>query len=167
MSRDYPLTLFYDAACPVCALEMDHLRSRDAQGRLVFVDIAGPGFNAATYGLRREALDAVIHAVRADGTVMQGMPVLRAAYAAVGLGWILRATGCAPLRPLADAGYAFFARHRQAISRGAAPLIHALRTHRARMLAARMTRCGEEGGCHVPSVPAVDAARDRTRETVS
>ena len=29
MSRaTYPLTLFYDAACPVCSLEMDHLRER-------------------------------------------------------------------------------------------------------------------------------------------
>jgi predicted DCC family thiol-disulfide oxidoreductase YuxK len=167
MSRDFPLTLFYDAACPVCALEMDHLRSRDAQGRLVFVDIARPGFDAAAYGLRREALDAVIHALRPDGTVMRGMPVLRAAYAAVGLGWVLRATGCAPLRPLADAGYAVFARHRRSISRGAAPFIHALRTRRARTLAARMARCGEEGGCQVPSLPAVDAARDRTKETVS
>ena len=26
----YPLTLFYDAGCPVCALEMDHLRARNA-----------------------------------------------------------------------------------------------------------------------------------------
>jgi predicted DCC family thiol-disulfide oxidoreductase YuxK len=32
--------LFYDAACPVCALEMDHLRERCHDGRLRFVDIA-------------------------------------------------------------------------------------------------------------------------------
>ena len=47
MSAIYPLTLYYDGACPVCALEMDHLRSRDAAARLVFVDIAAPGFDPA------------------------------------------------------------------------------------------------------------------------
>ena len=39
----YPLTLLYDAQCPVCALEMDHLRSRNDAGRLRFVDISAAG----------------------------------------------------------------------------------------------------------------------------
>ncbi|MEQ1806344.1 MAG: DCC1-like thiol-disulfide oxidoreductase family protein [Burkholderiaceae bacterium] len=42
MSSIYPLTLLYDATCPVCALEMDHLRSRNAAGQLVFVDRSHP-----------------------------------------------------------------------------------------------------------------------------
>src|SRR5262245_25248882 len=53
----YPLTLFYDASCPVCALEMDHLRERDIEGRLIFVDIGAPGFDAAA---------PLIHALRAQ-----------------------------------------------------------------------------------------------------
>jgi predicted DCC family thiol-disulfide oxidoreductase YuxK len=43
-TTDYPLTLFYDADCPVCSLEMDHLRARNDAGKLRFVDIAVPGF---------------------------------------------------------------------------------------------------------------------------
>ena len=58
MSHKYPLTLLYDAACPVCALEMDHLRSRNQQGLLAFVDIAQPGFEAARYGASLAAMDA-------------------------------------------------------------------------------------------------------------
>lgn len=50
MNSVYPLTLLDDAACPVCALEMDHLRSRNTAGRLVFVNIAAPGFDAAAFG---------------------------------------------------------------------------------------------------------------------
>lgn len=47
MTNDrFPLTLLYDAACPVCALEMDHLRQRNRDGRLAFVDIAAPDFKA-------------------------------------------------------------------------------------------------------------------------
>lgn len=137
----YPLTLLYDAACPVCALEMDHLRARNGEGRLAFVDIAQPGFDPAPYGATLAAMDAEIHGVWADGAPVRGLEALRLAYAAVGLGWVLRPTGLAPLRPLFDAGYRLFARHRRPISRAAAPLINALRRHRARQVAARMARC--------------------------
>ncbi|HJW10589.1 MAG TPA: DUF393 domain-containing protein [Albitalea sp.] len=115
----YPLTVFYDAACPVCAFEMESLRARNRDGRLVFVDIAGPGFDPAPYGVSLAAMNAEIHAQRADGVMLRGVEVLRLAYAAVGLGWLLRPTGWAPLRPLFDAGYRVFARHRLAISRAA------------------------------------------------
>jgi predicted DCC family thiol-disulfide oxidoreductase YuxK len=148
------MTLLYDASCPVCALEMDHLRERNRHGRLAFVDIAAPGFDAAAWGTTLAALDAQIHGFRPDGTVLIGLPALREAYAAVGLGWVLRATAWAPLAPLADAGYRVFARHRQAISSAAAPLIGALRElrelreGRARRTLARMARC-RGGACAI------------------
>ena len=53
------------------------------------------------------------------------MPVLRLAYAAAGLGWLLRPTGFGPLRPAFDAAYRVFARNRKAISRALAPAIAA------------------------------------------
>jgi predicted DCC family thiol-disulfide oxidoreductase YuxK len=147
MNTDYPLTLLYDARCAVCALEMDHLRDRDRSGgsgdRLAFIDISEPGFDPAPYGATLAAMNAEIHGIRPDGSVLRGVPVLRLAYAAVGLGWVLRPTGWAPLRPLFDAGYRFFARHRQAISRVAAPLIQGLRAHR---VAQRMKAC-QAGAC--------------------
>ena len=141
----YPLTLLYDAACPVCSLEMDHLRERNAHGRLAFVDIAAPGFDAAAYGSTLAALDAEIHGVWADGSVVKGLETLRAAYAAVGLGWVLRPTGFGPLRPVFDIAYRLFARYRRPISRAAAPLID---TVRARRTLARMSRC-QGGACGI------------------
>ena len=104
MASDYPLKIFYDASCPVCALEMDQLRARDAAGRLELVDMSAPGFDAACHGFAHADLDAAIHAVRPDGTVVRGMPVLRLAYAAAGLGWLVRPTGFGPLRPLVRRG---------------------------------------------------------------
>ena len=148
MNAQYPITLLYDAACPVCSLEMDHLRQRDAAGRLRFIDIAAPGFDAAPWGTTHAALDAELHAVCADGRVLIGMPALRAAYAAVGLGWVMAASGFGPLSPLADAAYRIFARHRRGISRAAAPLIGALRSWRARRTHARMARC-QAGACRL------------------
>ena len=149
MSTIYPLILLYDANCPVCSLEMDHLRSLNAEGRLQFVDISAPGFDPAPYGVTLAAMDAEIHARRADGDVIKGVQVLRLAYEAVGLGWVLRPTAWAPLRGLSDVGYRLFARHRRRISRAAAPLINALRNHRARRMAERMRECAG-GACDLP-----------------
>jgi predicted DCC family thiol-disulfide oxidoreductase YuxK len=148
MGAVYPLTLLYDGTCAVCSLEMDHLRERNQAGRLVFVDVAETGFDAMPYGATLAEMDAVIHGRCADGTMLRGVEVLRLAYAAVGLGWLLRPTGWAPLRPLADAGYRVFARHRRTISRIAAPLIDGLRAVRARRTAQRMQACAK-GACDI------------------
>lgn len=149
MRITYPLTLLYDANCPVCALEMDHLRERTEGDKLVFVDIGAEGFDPAPYGASFEAMDAEIHGVLPDGSVIKGVEVLRLAYEAAGLGWVLRPTGWAPLRPLFDMGYRVFARHRRRISRTAAPLIDAVRAMRARRTVQRMHECAN-GACAAP-----------------
>jgi len=145
MSTNYPLTLLYDASCPVCSLEMDHLRERNDDGLLRFIDIGTKGFDAAAHGTTLEALNAEIHGVRPDGSVIRGVQVLRLAYEAAGIGWVLRPTGWPVLRPAFDAGYRVFARHRQAISRVAAPLIGAIRAQRARRVNERMRACMSTG----------------------
>jgi len=84
------------------------------------------------------------------------VPVLRLAYDAAGIGWVLRPTGWPMLRPLFDAGYRVFARHRQSISRVAAPLIDAIRAQRARRMNERMRQCASgagEGGRSSESTP--------------
>ena len=43
---NYPLTLLYDGTCPVCVLEMDNLKARNAEGQLRFINIATPEFDA-------------------------------------------------------------------------------------------------------------------------
>jgi len=148
MTATYPLTLLYDAQCPVCSLEMDHLRERCRDGRLQFVDISQPDFDATPYGVTLAAMVAEIHGIRPDGSVIRGVEVLRLAYAAAGLGWVMRPTGWAPLRPLFDAGYRVFARHRRRISAAAAPLIDAIRARRARRMAEAMRECSA-GACSV------------------
>ncbi|MET0334943.1 MAG: DUF393 domain-containing protein [Rhizobacter sp.] len=148
MTGTYPLTLLYDAACPVCALEMDHLRERNQAGRLAFIDISVPGFDPTPYGATLAEMNAEIHGLRADGELMRGVQVLRLAYEAVGLGWVMRPVGWGPLRGVLEAAYRVFARHRQPISRAAAPLIGFIRARRARQMAARMQACAG-GACEI------------------
>lgn len=150
----WPLTLLYDAACPVCSLEMDHLRERCGDGRLAFVDITAPGFAAAAWGSTQAELMARIHGVRPDGSHLIGLPALREAYAAVGLGAWIAPTGWRGAAWLSDRAYEAFARHRQPISRLAAPLIGALREWRARRQLQRMAACSG-GAC------AIDATATR------
>lgn len=148
MNAIYPLTLLYDASCPVCALEMDHLRARNHAGQLGFVDISAAGFDPTPYGATLAQMDAEIHAVRADGQVLKGVQVLRLAYEAVGLGWVMRPVAWGPLRGPADLAYRSFARHRRTISRVAAPLIEGVRALRAWQTARRMQRC-TDGACTI------------------
>ncbi len=148
MNNCYPLTLLYDAGCPVCALEMDHLRSLDHGGKLVFVDISQPGFDPAPYGATLAEMDAEIHGRVPDGTLLRGLAVLRLAYDAAGIGWVLRPTAWGPLAPLADRLYLWFARHRHSISAASGPLIRGVRRLRARRMAARMRAC-HDGACEL------------------
>lgn len=126
-----PVTCFYDASCPLCALEMDHLQARAAPESLVLVDISAAEFDAGQFGFVACELDAAMHVVRPDGSVVRGMAALRAAYAAAGLGWVLRFTGRPGVKPVFDGLYGLFARHRHAISGALTPVLRALEGSRA------------------------------------
>jgi predicted DCC family thiol-disulfide oxidoreductase YuxK len=142
----YPLTLLYDGACPVCNLEMDNLKARNAQGLLRFVNITTPGFDAAPYRASIAEMNALIHAQRADGALVIGVEVFRLAYGAVGLGRVTAFTRWPLLKPVVDAAYALFARHRYFVSRFATPLILWLAARRA----TRNIQACKTGECPIP-----------------
>ncbi len=131
-AKPAPLTIFCDASCPVCRVEVDMLRRRDRDGRLRWIDISAPGFDAAAHGFDHGDLDAVIHGVRDDGSVVRGLDVLHLAYDAAGLGALVGPTRHPWLRRPSDAAYRLFARHRHAISRVLAPLLRGIERARAR-----------------------------------
>lgn len=130
-AETYPLTLFYDGACPVCRHEMHALRRRDTAARLRFEDVRAPGF-VAPDGTTVDAMLAAIHGRRADGRVIVGVETLRLAYRAVGLGWLLAPTAWGPLRALSERGYRWFARHRFAAPTWLAIAAFGRRPHDAR-----------------------------------
>jgi predicted DCC family thiol-disulfide oxidoreductase YuxK len=130
-ATNYPLTLLYDGACPVCNLEMDNLRARNLEGLLRFVDITTPGFDPAPYKASIAEMNALIHAQRPDGSLVIGVEVFRLAYSAVGLGSYSRFTGWPVFKPLVDLAYMLFARNRYTASRIAMPFITWLAARRA------------------------------------
>jgi len=58
-----------------------------------------------------------MHAVAPDGHLLIGMDAIRAAYSAIGMGWLLAPTRLPLLRRIADRAYAWFAANRYNISR--------------------------------------------------
>jgi predicted DCC family thiol-disulfide oxidoreductase YuxK len=137
-----PVTLLYDAACPLCSREVRLMRRFNTRGNLLFEDISAPGFDASRYGLSQAAVMGHIHAILADGRAVTGMEAFRRAYGALGLGFLLAPTRWPLLEPLFDRAYDWFARNR-------------LR------LTGRGHVC-QSGACalHVPAPPAV---RERAR----
>ena len=123
----YPLTVFYDASCPMCADEMLTLKQRDRGARLELVDCSAPGFDhdvLAGTGITRRDLMERIHARDAHGRWLVAVDAIEAAYRAAGLERAARIWGAPGLRPLLDPLYRWVARRRQLLSRlGAGGLV--------------------------------------------
>ena len=92
--------------------EVDSLRRRDRDGKLCLVDISAPAFDASRYGRTLDELMTRMHAVDGEGRTLVAMDAVRAAYTAVGLGWLVAPTRWPLLKPLFDRLYAWIACNR-------------------------------------------------------
>jgi predicted DCC family thiol-disulfide oxidoreductase YuxK len=122
----YPLTIYYDASCPLCATEMNAIKARDAQQRLTLVDCSAVPMAdgaPARAGIPRAALMQAIHARDADGVWLRGIDVFAAAYGAAGLDAMTLLWTNPRLRPLWEALYPWIARNRRLLSRLGAPRV--------------------------------------------
>lgn len=110
MSHDFEV--FFDGDCPLCKREIDALRFLDRRRKILFTDIAAPGFDAAPLGKTyRELMDA-IHGRMPDGTLVTGVEVFRQLYKAIGLGPLVALTRLPGLSHALDLGYHAFAKNR-------------------------------------------------------
>ena len=109
----YPLTVFFDGACPICAREIALMKRLDRRRQqLEFCDFSRPNYDAASIGFASSELSRVIHARWADGSVITGVEVFRAMWEAVGLGFLARLSRLSLVEPLVLKAYAWFARNR-------------------------------------------------------
>jgi predicted DCC family thiol-disulfide oxidoreductase YuxK len=111
----YPLTVYYDATCPLCTAEMNAMKARDSAEHLKLVDCSPAGFDVGP--APREALMTAIHAVDAAGQVFAGVPAIRACRDAVGLPSGSFLLDLPLVAPLADRAYAVLARNRYRLPR--------------------------------------------------
>lgn len=121
----FPLTVFYDGACSVCAAEMAHYRRKNHGGRLVFADISAPDFDPAPYGISLADFMAQMHAIDDAGRVYRGVEAFWAiwqAFPASSLYGLLGTLVMLPgVNPLARLGYRGFARIRRYLPKRNSP----------------------------------------------
>jgi predicted DCC family thiol-disulfide oxidoreductase YuxK len=108
----YPLTIFFDGACPICDREIALMRRLNRRRRLVFCDFSRPDYDTASINISPAELGRVIHARWANGNVITGVEVFRAMWDAVGLGVLARLSRLSLVEPLVLNTYAWFARNR-------------------------------------------------------
>ena len=108
----YPLTVFFDGACPICDREIALMRRLDRRGRLKFSDFSQPDFVPTSINISPAELGRIIHARWGDGTIITGVDVFRAMWEAVGLGFLARLSRLSLVEPLVVRAYAWFARNR-------------------------------------------------------
>ncbi|WP_339526500.1 thiol-disulfide oxidoreductase DCC family protein [Pseudomonas sp. EA_35y_Pfl2_R111] len=108
----WPLTLYYDGDCPLCAREIQLLRQRADVQRLCLVDIGLDDFHLESVGHSRETLQNRLHARFADGQWVTGLDATLWSWRAAGLErWAVPLTWPA-FRPLLELGYQLFCRLR-------------------------------------------------------
>ena len=115
-SIHYPLTLFFDSTCPLCAAEMRQLRSLDTAGRLCFADIYAEDFATCYPHIDVAAADRYLHGEYADGSMIYGLDVTCGAWRAVDRKRWLLILRWPIIRWFADIAYRLFARNRYTIS---------------------------------------------------
>ncbi|MCS6783230.1 MAG: DUF393 domain-containing protein [Gloeomargarita sp. SKYBB_i_bin120] len=118
MAPPWKIKLLYDGDCPLCLREVEFLRRRDrGRGLVAFVDIAAPDYDPQAHGgIDFATAMSRIHAILPDGTVLRDMAVFRQVYEVLGLGWVYRWTGWPLVKPLVDRLYAWWAKHRLALT---------------------------------------------------
>ena len=147
----WPLTIYYDRSCPLCAHEMHALVAHDHAGRLRLVDSSAVGFvdaDADAAGITPAQMSALIHARDAQGRWIIGVEVFVLAYRVAGLGVIARIWSSPVLRPLWDRLYPWIARHRMVLSRFGLASAYGWAVNVAARRAARRRGC-TEGVCQI------------------
>ncbi len=105
--------VFFDGACHLCTQEINMLRLMDRKNRLVFTDIADPGFDAVEQtGLTYETLMDAIHGRIEGETLVEGVEVFRQLYGRVGFASIIWMSRIPGIVQLLNAGYVLFAKNR-------------------------------------------------------
>jgi predicted DCC family thiol-disulfide oxidoreductase YuxK len=149
----YPITIYYDASCPLCTREISLLKKFDSDQKIQLVDCS-PVDYAGENGFTREAMMKLIHAKDASGRWMIGAPVFAAAYGVTGFASVARLWGARPLQPLWRVVYPWIANNRTLLSKLGAVnavtwLLHRLHARAARQAAANSKACADDQ-CELP-----------------
>lgn len=112
----WPVQVFYDGGCRVCATEIEHYRTLEHAGRLDFIDISAPAFQAESYGRSQQQFMISMHVRDAAGRCWCGVaafPVIWRALPGPRYRWLVAIVSQPGVFQLASFGYWCFARLRK------------------------------------------------------
>ena len=69
----FPLRIYYDGSCSVCAAEIERYGRMDREGRLILVDISAPDFDPAPLGITLDEFMYQMHVIDGNGTVYRNV----------------------------------------------------------------------------------------------
>ena len=69
----FPLRVFYDGSCSVCASEIEHYLHLNHGGRLAAVDIAAQGFDPEPFGITRDTFMYELHVIDSGNRIYRGV----------------------------------------------------------------------------------------------
>jgi uncharacterized protein (TIGR01777 family) len=101
-------SVYYNGACPVCRIEMNHYarRCQTAAVPVTFIDSSLRYDGLAEYGLRREHLERRLYLKSANGQIVSGVAALTRLWAGTpGYRWLSMVVSLPVVRPLAEVLY--------------------------------------------------------------
>jgi predicted DCC family thiol-disulfide oxidoreductase YuxK len=113
----FPLRVYYDGSCIVCATEIERYGRMDRAGRLILVDVSARNFDPSSLGIALDEFMYQMHVIDQGGRVYRNVEAFRAiwqAYPASTLYGLLGALITLPVvNPVARLCYRGFARIRK------------------------------------------------------
>jgi len=113
----YKLKYLYDGGCSVCTSVVAMLKSRKGHEDIYFEDIADPKYSPLkNAGISYEDAMETIHVIKADESILTGMPALSALYDQVGLGLVFKLAQLPLFSQAAELIYNLVSKNRLAMS---------------------------------------------------
>jgi predicted DCC family thiol-disulfide oxidoreductase YuxK len=69
----FPVRVFYDGSCSVCASEIEHYLRQNHGGRLTAVDITAPDFDPAPFRIAFDVFMYELHVIDGKGPIYRGV----------------------------------------------------------------------------------------------
>jgi predicted DCC family thiol-disulfide oxidoreductase YuxK len=114
---EFPVRIFYDGSCSVCATEIERYGRRDREGRLELVDVSDPAFDPAPLGITLDEFMYQMHVIDRRGRVYRNVEAFWAIWqafpASTLLGFLGKLITLPGVHAVARLCYRIFARTRK------------------------------------------------------
>jgi len=152
MNEDFPLTIYFDASCPLCNSEVKNIELHDVHEQLVLVDCSAQSFSDTPFyaeGITRQHMMQALHVRNNQGVWFIGVAAFELIYRTVGLTaianfWAGKITGRVAVKM-----YPWIAKNRQLLSRTGLQLLFRLWAKCVARRTNKRSRQCREGQCSI------------------